>query len=121
MIIETIQFLLIHGGIAAGSVGLLICLVFCIALAIRRIKESPCASDQEIKYIEYGPEKGRYYKVAYDPSKHCYYLMTLEIKDSETEGREYKDTYFQSREIIPFWRYKMLGGADKKNREKPVK
>lgn len=49
--------------------------------------------------------------------------MTLKIKDSKTEGegREYKDTHFQPQEIIPFWRYKILGGADKKNREKPVK
>ena len=88
---------------------------------IIKAKPIPNVKDQEIKYIEYGPEKGRYYKVAYDSANHCYYLMTLEIKDSKTEGREYKDTYFQPQQIIPFWRYKMLGGADKKNREKPAK
>ena len=46
--------------------------------------------------------------------------MTLKIKDSETEEREYKDTYFQPQDIIPFLQYKLLGGADRRNRKKRI-
>lgn len=108
MTVETIQFFL-----------MIVCLALSITLAFIRIKNNPCTQDQEIKY---DPKNKCFFRVAYDPVNHCYYWEKLEIKDSENESekQEYKNTYFQPQGIIPFSQYKLLGGADRRNRGKRI-